>query len=237
MMHAIAAAVAGGRRRGFSNLVALLHFDGANGSTTITDSSQAAKTYTVAGNAAISTAQSISGGSSLALDGSGDWAQTTAGLSDFAFGAGDFTVATWYKHVGAPANPVLVDFYRTATAGSWQLAIGYTAANKAQWIVSTVGATVVASSSTTVTDGAWHHIAVTRAGGTLRLFVDGVVEATVTDATTYSGTSVTTFAVGAQVTSRNSAYDTNGYIDEVVVAKGYAFWTAAFTPPTRFPDS
>jgi hypothetical protein len=57
----------------FSNVSLLLHGDGANGSTTIVDSSPSPKTVTAVGNAQISTAQSKFGGSSLAFDGSGDY--------------------------------------------------------------------------------------------------------------------------------------------------------------------
>jgi hypothetical protein len=64
----------------------LLHFNGANGSATFTNSSSNARTVTPSGNAQISTAQSVFGGSSLLLDGSGDYLTIADATGDFAFG-------------------------------------------------------------------------------------------------------------------------------------------------------
>ena len=55
----------------FPNVICLLSFDGSNGSTSITDSSNSNHTVTVNSDAKISTAASKFGGSSLLLDGSG----------------------------------------------------------------------------------------------------------------------------------------------------------------------
>jgi hypothetical protein len=52
-----------------SNVSLLLHGNGTNGSTTITDNSPSPKTVTAVGNAQISTAQSKYGGGSIAFDG------------------------------------------------------------------------------------------------------------------------------------------------------------------------
>ena len=57
----------------YGNVSLLLYGDGANGSTTITDSSPTPKTVTAVGNAQISTAQSKFGGASIAFDGAGDY--------------------------------------------------------------------------------------------------------------------------------------------------------------------
>ena len=53
----------------FNNVSLLLHGDGTNGFTTITDSSPTPKTVTAVGNAQISTAQSKFGGAVLRLMG------------------------------------------------------------------------------------------------------------------------------------------------------------------------
>jgi hypothetical protein len=57
----------------FNNVSLLLHGNGTNGSTTITDNSPTPKTVTAVGNAQISTAQSKFGGASIAFDGTGDY--------------------------------------------------------------------------------------------------------------------------------------------------------------------
>jgi len=78
----------------YNNVSLLLHGDGANGSTTIVDSSTSPKTVTAVGNAQISTAQSKFGGASLAFDGAGDYL-TIPDDSSFDFGFNDFTIEGW----------------------------------------------------------------------------------------------------------------------------------------------
>jgi hypothetical protein len=81
-----------------ANVSLMLHFDGANGSTTFVDSSPNNFTVTRAGDAVISTAQSRFGGSSVVFDGDSDY--LSAGFNDaFAFGTSDFTIEVWYRSV------------------------------------------------------------------------------------------------------------------------------------------
>ncbi len=69
-----------------------MHFDGSDASTTSGDSSTAAHgNATFAGNAQLDTAQSKFGGSSLLLDGTGDYL-TYADHADWTFGTSDFTI-------------------------------------------------------------------------------------------------------------------------------------------------
>jgi hypothetical protein len=51
----------------------LMHFNGTNGSTTMTDSSKNNYSFTATNGAAISTAQSKFGGASVFLDGTNDY--------------------------------------------------------------------------------------------------------------------------------------------------------------------
>jgi len=78
----------------------------------------------------------------------------------------------------------------------------------------------------------WHHIAVCRASGSTRLFINGTQSgATYTDANNY-GTSAplgvgTYWSAGSPVTTSTL----NGYIDDLRITKS-ARYTANFTPPT-----
>ena len=72
------------------------------------------------------------------------------------------------------------------------------------------------------------HVAVTRSGTTVRLFVNGVVEATATGNSTNFNESLTLY-IGAE--TGNSLY-LNGYIDDLRITKGYARYTSNFTAPT-----
>ncbi len=78
------------------NVDLLLHFTGADASTTFTDSSPSPKTFTAVGNAQIDTAQKKFGSASAQFDGSGDCIHTpdTAHLE---LGSGDWTLDFWVK--------------------------------------------------------------------------------------------------------------------------------------------
>jgi hypothetical protein len=95
------------------------------------------------------------------------------------------------------------------------------------------GVFVCATSGIDYGDDAWHHLALTRLGTAVTIWVDGVSRATSTSSASFSGQ---TNFVG-----RNNAYSPRnlvGYIDDLRITKGVARYTANFTPPTAaFPDS
>lgn len=75
--------------------------------------------------------------------------------------------------------------------------------------------------------GAWHHIAVTRSGTNVRLFTDGSLIGTITDATNYQAGSSRPVIGASGATEGTEAL--NGYVDELRVSNN-ARWTAGFTP-------
>jgi hypothetical protein len=83
----------------FADVSLLLHGDGTNGSTTITDNSPSPKTVTAFNSAAISTDQSRFGGSSLFFPGGSITGTShrleSASNANFQFGSGDFTIELW----------------------------------------------------------------------------------------------------------------------------------------------
>ena len=72
----------------------LLHFDGADASTTFTDES--GKTFTARGNAQLDTAQQKFGTASGLFDGTGDYIDTPD-HADWFLGTGDFTIDFWVR--------------------------------------------------------------------------------------------------------------------------------------------
>ena len=74
-----------------SNVVLLLHGDGTNGSTTITDNSPGARTVTAHGNAQISTARKKFRTGSILFDGTGDYLSVPVD-SGLELRAGAFTI-------------------------------------------------------------------------------------------------------------------------------------------------
>ena len=210
----------------FNNVSLLLHGNGTNGSTTITDNSPSPKTVTAVGNAQISTAQSKFGGASIAFDGSGDYL-TVLNSSQFDFGVDDFTIEAWC--------------YRTSTATSFEIvsygnpgADGFFFGSNTSTIsFGTANGIVLASSSTSLALNVWTHIAVTRSSNVTRVFANGIAGATTTNALNDLD-STTVFRVGI---NRAVNVFATGYIDDLRITKGVARYTSNFTPPTLpFPD-
>lgn len=202
----------------------LLHAEGADGSTTFTDSSASAHTVTAVGNAQIDTAQFKFGSSSILFDGTGDQVALD-GSSDFAFGTGDFTIDFFIRR-NASGEQILFDMRPPGGNGLYPL-IYINSANALVYHTNSANRITQAGS---VSTGVWHHIALTRANGVTRLWFNGGQSGgDYVDSNDY--------IVGASRPSiggngNNPAVSGfNGWMDEVRVSKGIARWTAVFTPP------
>jgi len=182
--------------------------------------SRLAKTITAAGNAAVSATQSKFGGSSIAFDGTGDYL-SLATSTDYGFGTGDFTIEGWiYKTT--TTTQYLFDTRTTLTENS--VAVQSNGSGSLRLFVN--GAFVLTSSNAH-TNNAWNHLAISRASGVTRFFINGVVSTTTyTDTTNYGTTKP--LVVGAQY---NGTTAFAGYIDDFRVSNT-ARYTATFTPST-----
>ena len=80
---------------------------------------------------------------------------------------------------------------------------------------------------------AWHHIALTRDGTNMKMFVDGTQHGSTN--TSSNGNDVAGWLqVGGHSASRNSF---NGFMDELRITTGVARYTSNFTSPTKaFPN-
>ena len=219
----------------YSSVSILLHGDGADGSTTFTDSGPDSRTVTAVGNAKVSTTQSKYGGASLYFDGSGDKA-TASASADFVFGTGDFTLEGWVYITGGQSYARMIHFgpFWGSNDAFGINALDAEAPGKITFVSYKLGTSRLCISTTTVSANTWYHVAVTRSSGVFRLFLDGVLEAT---NSSYVGVSIeesstNTFAVGSATTT-SGGEDFSGYIDDVRVTKGVARYTATFTPPTE----
>jgi hypothetical protein len=211
----------------FDNVALLLHMDGSNGSTTFTDSGPNALTVTPSGNAQISTTQSKYGGASAYLDGNGDYLTCShATLFDFS---GDFTIEGWFNFAtinqyqgysilfcGIEVNQIQL----ATVSGAIELYLGG----------SSLLSYSVASSSFVST---WTHVAVTRIGSTVKLWLNGVNVASGTRSTAIDLSGI---SIGSQ--RNNGAYFgyLNAYVDDFRIKKGEAVYTTTFTPSGPFPN-
>lgn len=206
----------------FSSVVAQLHMDGSNNSTTIVDSSNLAANWTCTGNAKLSTGTKKFGTAALSLSGAnGDRITPSAAASNFGFGTGAFTIEFFLYANSVSGNQ---NIYVGGGAGTTDPLIYLAGASMTYF---TAGGTVSISSSNLSTS-TWYHIAVCRSGSTTKMFIDGTaVNAGVTDNTNYASNTPTIGFSGASF---------NGFIDEVRIYKGYAAYTSNFTAPTAAFD-
>jgi hypothetical protein len=205
----------------YPTTISILHLDGTNGSTAIIDSSLSPKTWNVAGNAQISTAQSKFGGASLLLDGTGD-AIAVPFPSEFAVGTGDYTVDFWYRPAAVGVQQVIFEPRSAAVPNNPVIFVS--SANL--FIFNTNGAIRI-TGTTVITAGTWYHVAVSRVAGTTRMFINGVQEGVSYTDPTNIGASATIFVGFAY----DASTGTNGYIDEFRLSKA-GLYPANFVPAT-----
>lgn len=168
---------------------------------------------------------------SMKFDGTGDYAVTPASPLN-AFLTGDFTCEFWVYFNALATNQTVM-----GTASGFQTG-GY------QWIQLasntltfrmelTSGAINVATGA--LSTGQWYHIAATRSGTTVRVFVNGVLANSTTTGGSISDSTGNKVIVGNSVELQATRFF-NGYLQDVRVTRGYARYTANFTPPTAaFP--
>lgn len=206
--------------------VLLLHGDGVDGSTTITDSSASAHTVVVNFDTQVDTAQQKFGTGSILFDGNNDFLNLNE-ESDFTFGDGDFTIDMWVRRVTTGDVEFIYDGRSAGITTDSRPTLFFDTDDK---IYYRFGSTTI-SGTTTVGTGTWNHIAVARSGTTTRLFLNGVLQGSATDSTVYTGASNRP-RLGKAGTTDSNNFDFGGWMDEIRVSKGIARWTASFTPPT-----
>ena len=192
----------------------LMHFDGPNNSTVFKDSSKYGHTFTAYGSPIISTAQSMFGGSSLYLQSASFLDSNGAGWN---IGAKDFTAECWA--------------YWTSSKNRYCIDASYSTGNGFRvngW--DSFGANIGNAfiGSVNVSRNMWHHIAITRTGGTARFFVNGALIGSISDSTLIN---IPVLRIGGRIGDNTNEFP--GYIDEFRLSVGIARYTAAFMPPDK----
>lgn len=213
----------------FSNVVLLCHFDGANGSQTITDSSSK---HSVTTTSALTTTSPKFGTASLATGGS--TITTSNDSADWAFGSGQFTVECFIRPTSAISGirGLITQFGPSGNLGWF---FGFNATALALFYSTTGSDNPAVSGTYSPTLNAWIHVAADRdASNVLRVYADGVVIASATVSATFFDSTRTLIIGNDENVSRGFA----GQIDELRITKGIARYGGPFTPPTApFEDA
>lgn len=188
-------------------------------------------TITAIGNAQVDTAVKQFGTGSLLLDGVGDYL-TVPASSDWNFSsATDFTIDFWfYLDDKTRDAQTLLDTFDNGSG--WMIAYRWDA-GQAQSLIQTHDGPNNVFTNITINNATWYHLAVVRGGSTLKLYLDGIAQATLTNGDwagqankLYIGRNNSEIAGGA-------SDELDGQLDEVRVLKGVAAWTSNFIPPTE----
>ena len=166
------------------------------------------------------------------FDGNGDYLTLPSGNASLQPVSSDFTIEAWVYPVAfvTNGNPVAV----IDANASWYAAIrfGYEIAGAISLLMSTNGTTWninLGSGLGTLTLNTWQHMAVSKSGTSVRVFLNGVQQGstqTLSSATLMTGTNNWIGYLNAP-----SAQYVNGYISNWRLTKT-ALYTSAFTPPT-----
>ena len=210
-----------------SNTQLILHCDGADGSTTFSDSSLTPKTVTANGTAQVDTAQSVFGGASYLGDGATSFL-SSADNAAYELGSANFTLECWARFATNATSMMWIAKYTTAgNQRSWYW--GWDGSANMDFRYSTNGtATTLLSFTWSPSTAQWYHLAMVRNGGNLTGYVDGTSLGTnAISGTLFDGSA--TLNVGAFNAGSGGWHD--GWLDEVRLSNT-ARWTANFTPPT-----
>jgi len=182
------------------------------------DASQTVGALTLAGNATSSTTQTKYASSSVALDGTGDYISVDKTIGHF--GTSNFTIEGWwyFNTVSAGYQPIIT-LGQDADQRGWGLITETD--NELAFYMSNGSAWSYNIASTTVPNlNAWNHIAVTRSGGTLTLFLNGtsIGTASIGANSTHTTTSGALY-IGHYPFFPGGARSFNGYIEDVRITK------------------
>lgn len=208
----------------------MLHGDGSDASTTITDSSSFARTCTVGGNAQLDTAFKQYGTASMLFDAAGDYITISASANAFNMGGGDFTIEGWVRRNGDAAADGIVG--GLVSFGSSSFKIVFTAAGTT---LNVENCGTVPSFSTTIPNTTWTHWAFTRENGKCNFWQAGANVAS----WNYFGsiTNPGNLSIGSAEVP-GGVNSLTGWLDDVRIVKGAAMYSAPFTPPTAaLPNS
>lgn len=216
----------------YDQVVFLADWQGTNGDTSYTEQSSLAQSGTFVNQADISSDQSKFGTTSLYGDGTGDQVNFPHDDS-FDLADNDFTIEThiYWTTAGSATSCIASHFRETSNNRGWHFT--FVNGNIAFYFSTTGSDTNYWNEPWIPSTGQWYHVAVTRAGDSLRTFVDGVQIGSTRD----MAGSVVRMPTGSQpLRIGNLDYSGDagiaGYLENTRITIGTARYVTDFTPPT-----
>lgn len=211
----------------------LLHMDGLNGGTSFPDVNAggvSGRVWTPSGSATTTSSAKKWGSASLLLGTTSSFLSTSSS-SDIILGSSDWSFDFQFNKNGFNGTQqIICGLGSSNPVGGPVVFVQFNASN--QLVGTVLQSTTGTSSSVTssaISDPLWHHGEFTKSGGTLYLFVDGVLQGTAGTVTPPASTGGALY-IGA--TSINQTTAMRGLLDEFRLSVGIARHTANFTSPT-----
>ena len=215
----------------FNYVTMLLHGDGTNGAqnNTFLDSSTNNFTITRNGNTTQGSFSPYGSNWGVYFGGVGNYLTTATSASGFSFGTSDFTVEFWINSTQTTrCDPVGQDTLFTAS-GWWGFIFNLSGSGNMAWYENANSR--ISASGTNWNNGQWNHVALTRSGNSVRMFLNGTqVGSTYTTSFTYGASSVG--IINGVISDGKSDGPLTGYLSNVRIVKGTAVYTSSFTPST-----
>lgn len=211
----------------------MLHCNGADASTTFTDSSTSAHTVTANGNAQIDTAQSVFGGASGLFDGDADYL-SIPDSDDFYYGTGDSTIDFRVRFASLPSAGNYMFIYNQRVDANNVIEFSlYNDSGTYKWSFNTYLSSALKAAitrDTSISTDTWYHIAFVKNVSNLMLFQAG----TKLGVNEVDADEIPNIAADVNIGRwSGGGYYLHGWIDEFRVSNGIARWTENFTPPTE----
>ena len=163
---------------------------------------------------------------SVDFDGTGDYLNTTSSSSDFTMGTGDYTVECWVNWNNKASGIFqIADTSGGLASSSFSSTISAWIAADDTWKFTANDAEI--STGVKAAYGQWTHVALVRASGVTKLYLNGDCIKSATDTYNYNGTYI---GVGSYW---NTSYVFKGKISNFRVVKGTAVYTSSFRPTTE----
>ena len=210
----------------FPNVTFMFDGDGSNAANNNTFTDGSSNGYTVTESGSV-----IQGSVSPYGDNWSNYfgvaSSVVASDSAIAMGTGDWTLEFWVYFNAVNNGTIKYLFDMRTGADTTNSFLAQESSNIWTWWNGS-GSSLATDGLTTSTfsAGTWHHVALSRNGSTVKLFVDGVTVNSPTDSSNYNSTSIT---IGNRY---SGSYGIDGYISNVRIVKGTALYTSDFTPPT-----